>query len=51
MIKADKAGREILNSLFDVALKSGGMSNFDSIVKIMNDVEDLPEKETEKETK
>ncbi len=48
MIKADKAGKEILNSLFDVALKSGGMANFDSVVKIMNEVEDLPETEQEK---
>ncbi len=51
MIKADKAGKEILNSLFDVALKSGGMSNFDSVVKIMNEVEDLPEADTKQEKK
>lgn len=48
MIKADKEGKEVLNSLFDVALKSGGMANFESVVKIMDSVQDIEEIEEEK---
>ena len=43
IIKVDAEGRSILNQLFDIALKSGGMGNFEAVVKIMNSVEDIKE--------
>lgn len=48
VIKVDKEGRDVLTSLFDIALKSGGMGNFDAVVKIMDSVEDIKEKEVKK---
>ncbi len=51
IIKVDIEGRKALDDLFDVALKAGGIKNFNAISKIMDAVEALEEPEPEEQKK
>ena len=44
IIKADKEGKQIINQLCDIALKSLGMAGREGINRILASIEDLPEK-------
>lgn len=48
LINADAEGMKAIESLFDVALKAGGMANFSHVVKIMDSVEEIKPKGKQK---
>ena len=43
IIKADKEGKVAVTQLLDIALKQGGLPVLQSIVKVLNSIELLPE--------
>ena len=49
IIKVDEDGAKIIQSLCDLALKSGGIQNFKMIAEVLNSVkieEEIPETKT-----
>lgn len=51
IIRVDDEGKKVMESFFDVALKAGGISNFNTVVKAMDAVESIDEEPEETKTK
>ena len=51
ILKADKEGKSVVEQLCDIALKQGGLSNFNQVGLTLKSIELLPEpkKEPDKE--